>query len=110
MGPQVILNKLYKFTPLQSSYGVNSLALTEGKPQLMNIKDFISLFIKFREEIITNRTRNDLSKARDRTHILIGLAIAVSNVDKIIDIIKKSKDPNEAKRELLKSKWKSLSR
>jgi len=104
---QVILNKLYKFTPLQSSYGVNSLALTDGKPQLMNIKDFISLFIKFREEIITNRTRNDLSKARDRAHILIGLAIAVSNVDKIIDIIKKSKDPNEAKRELLKSKWKS---
>jgi DNA gyrase subunit A len=104
---QVILNKLYKFTPLQSSYGVNSLALTEGKPQLMNIKDFISLFIKFREEIVTNRTRNDLSKARDRAHILIGLAIAVSNVDKIIDIIKKSKDPSEAKRELLKSKWKS---
>ena len=104
---QVVLNKLYKFTPLQSSYGVNSLALTDGKPQLMNIKDFISLFIKFREEIITNRTRNDLSKARDRAHILIGLAIAVSNVDKIIDIIKKSKDPNEAKIALLKSKWKS---
>ena len=104
---QVILNKLYKFTPLQSSYGVNSLALTEGKPQLMNIKDFIRLFLKFREEIIANRTRNDLSKARDRAHILIGLAIAVSNVDKIISVIKKSKDPSDAKRELLKSKWKS---
>ena len=104
---QVVLNKLYKFTSLQSSYGVNSLALTRGKPKLMNIKEFISSFVEFREEVITGRTRFDLDKARDRAHVLIGLAIAVSNVDKIIEIIKKSKDPNTAKIELLKNKWSS---
>ena len=104
---QVILNKLYKFTSLQSSYGVNSLALTNGKPKLMNIKEFIHHFVHFRKEIISNRTRYDLSKARDRAHTLIGLAIAVANVDSIIDIIKSSKDPNEAKTSLLKTKWKT---
>ncbi len=104
---QVILNKLYKFTSLQSSYGVNSLALTNGKPKLMNIKEFIYHFIQFRKDIISNRTRHDLSKARDRAHILIGLAIAVANVDSVIDIIKSSKDPNEAKTSLLKTKWKT---
>ena len=87
---QVILNKLYKFTSLQSSYGVNSLALTNGKPKLMNIKEFIHHFVHFRKEIISNRTRYDLSKARDRAHTLIGLAIAVANVDSIIEIIKSS--------------------
>ncbi len=104
---QVILNKLYKFTSLQSSYGVNSLALTNGKPKLMNIKEFIHHFVQFRKDIISNRTRYDLSKARDRAHTLIGLAIAVANVDSIIDIIKSSKDPNEAKTSLLKTKWKT---
>ena len=104
---QVILNKLYKFTSLQSSYGVNSLALTNGKPKLMNIKEFIHHFVHFRKEIISNRTRYDLSKARDRAHTLIGLAIAVANVDSVIDIIKSSKDPNEAKTSLLKTKWKT---
>ncbi len=104
---QVILNKLYKFTSLQSSYGVNSLALTNGKPKLMNIKEFIYHFIQFRKDVISNRTRYDLSKARDRAHTLIGLAIAVANVDKVIDIIKSSKDPNEAKTSLLKTKWKT---
>ncbi len=104
---QVILNKLYKFTSLQSSYGVNSLALTNGKPKLMNIKEFIHHFVQFRKDIISNRTRYDLSKARDRAHTLIGLAIAVANVDSVIDIIKSSKDPNEAKTSLLKTKWKT---
>ena len=104
---QVVLNKLYKFTSLQSSYGVNSLALTGGKPKLMNIREFIHHFIEFRKEIISNRTRYDLTKARDRAHVLIGLAIAVANVDQIIEIIKSSKDPNEAKLSLLKAKWKS---
>ena len=102
---QVVLNKLYKFTSLQSSYGVNSLALLNGKPKLMNIKEFIHHFIEFRKEIISNRTRYDLGKSRDRAHVLIGLAIAVSNVDKIIEIIKTSKDPHEAKTSLLKNKW-----
>ena len=83
------------------------LPLTRGKPKLMNIKEFISSFVEFREEVITGRTRFDLDKARDRAHVLIGLAIAVSNVDKIIEIIKKSKDPNTAKIELLKNKWSS---
>ena len=104
---QVILNKLYKYTSLQSSYGVNSLALTNGKPKLMNIKEFIHHFVQFRKDIISNRTRYDLSKARDRAHTLIGLAIAVANVDSVIDIIKSSKDPNEAKTSLLKTKWKT---
>ena len=104
---QVILNKLYKFTPLQSSYGVNALALNDQRPQLMNIKDFLRHFINHREEIISLRTRYDLNKARDRAHVLTGLAIAISNVDQVIEIIKKSKDPSSAKIELLKTKWKS---
>tara|TARA_B100001142_G_scaffold9823_1_gene9535 strand:+ start:117 stop:2813 length:2697 start_codon:yes stop_codon:yes gene_type:complete len=104
---QVILNKLYKFTPLQSSYGVNALALNDQKPELMNIKDFLRHFINHREEIISLRTRYDLNKARDRAHVLTGLAIAISNVDQVIEIIKKSKDPSSAKIELLKTKWKS---
>jgi len=104
---QVILNKLYKFTPLQSSYGVNALALNDQKPELMNIKDFLRHFINHREEIISLRTRFDLNKARDRAHVLTGLAIAISNVDQVIEIIKKSKDPSTAKMELLKTKWKS---
>ena len=103
---QVVLNKLYKFTSLQRSYGVNSLALTKGKTKLMNIKELL-LLCWVREEVITGRTRFDLDKARDRAHVLIGLAIAVSNVDKIIEIIKKSTDPNTAKIELLKNKWSS---
>ncbi len=102
---QVVLNKLYKFTALQSSYGVNSLALVNRKPKLMNIKEFIHHFIEFRKEIIRNRTRYDLGKARDRAHVLIGLAVAVANVDQIIEIIKSSKDPNEARTSLLKTKW-----
>ena len=104
---QVILNKLFKFTPLQSSYGVNALALNDQKPELMNIKDFLKHFINHRDEIISLRTRFDLNKARDRAHVLTGLAIAISNVDQVIEIIKKSKDPNSAKLELLKTKWKS---
>ena len=104
---QVILNKLYKFTPLQSSYGVNALALNDQKPELMNIKDFLRHFINHREEIISLRTRYELNKARDRAHVLTGLAIAISNVDQVIEIIKNSKDPSSAKIELLKTKWKS---
>tara|TARA_B110001454_G_C12722320_1_gene435274 strand:+ start:1464 stop:4166 length:2703 start_codon:yes stop_codon:yes gene_type:complete len=104
---QVILNKLLKFTPLQSSYGVNALALTDHRPKLMNIKDFLRHFINHRVEIVSLRTRYDLNKARDRAHVLTGLAIAISNVDQVIEIIKKSKDPSSAKIELLKTKWKS---
>ena len=104
---QVILNKLFKYTPLQSSYGVNALALTDNRPKLMNIKDFIRYFVMHREEIVSLRTRYDLNKARDRAHVLTGLAIAISNVDQVIEIIKKSKDPSTAKIELLKTKWKS---
>ena len=73
----------------------------------MGIKDFLSDFVKFRVEIITNRTKFDLNKARDRAHLLIGLGVAIANVDKVIEIIKKSKDPADAKRELLKTKWKN---
>ena len=104
---QVILNKLFKFTPLQNSYGVNALALNDQKPEMMNIKDFLRHFINHRVEIISLRTRFDLNKARDRAHVLTGLAIAISNVDQVIEIIKSSKDPSSAKIELLKTKWKS---
>ena len=103
----VILNKLYRYTPLQSSYGVNALALTGGRPKLMGIRDFLTYFVKFRIEIITKRTKFDLNKARDRAHLLIGLGIAIANVDKVIEIIKQSKDPADARRELLKTKWKN---
>ena len=100
---QVILNKLFKFTSLQNSYGVNALALNDQKPEMMNIKDFLRHFINHRVEIISLRTRFDLNKARDRAHVLTGLAIAISNVDQVIEIIKSSKDPSSAKIELLKT-------
>lgn len=103
--PDVILNQLYHMTPLQSSFGVNMLALDQGRPRLMNIKDILEAFIRFREEVITRRTNFLLGKARDRAHVLIGLAMAVANIDEVIKIIRASKDANEAREELLKRDW-----
>lgn len=102
---EVILNQLYSFTPLQTSFGVNMLALDKGMPKLLNLKDVISSFVEFREEVVTKRTIFELNKARDRAHILIGLTIAVSNIDQVIAIIRSSKDPVEAKERLLEQKW-----
>jgi DNA gyrase subunit A len=101
----LILNQLYSYTPLQTSFGVNMLALTKGLPKLMNLKDVISAFIEFREEVVTKRTIYLLNKARDRAHVLLGLSIAVSNIDEVIRIIRAAKDPTEAKEQLMSRGW-----
>ncbi len=103
--PDVVLNQLYSFTPLQTSFGVNMLALDNGRPELMNIKHVIRSFITFREEVITRRTSFLLGKARDRAHVLIGLAIAVANIDEVIAVIRASADPNIAREELMSRDW-----
>lgn len=103
----VILNQLYSFTPLQSSFGVNMLALNQGRPELMNLLDVIRLFTNFRENVVARRTNFLLNKARDKTHILIGLAVAVANIDEIVDLIRKSKDSAQAKEKLLARSWPS---
>lgn len=103
--PDVVLNQLYKYTPLQTSFGVNMLALDDGRPKLMNLKDVIASFIRFREEVITRRTRFLLGKSRDRAHVLIGLAMAVANIDEIIHVIRNSPDPVVARKELMSREW-----
>ena len=103
--PDVVLNQLYRFTPLQSNFGVNMVALDAGRPQLMNLKDLLSLFVSFREQVVTRRTKFLLNKARDRAHILVGLAIAVANIDEIIRVIRTSPDPNTARDTLMSRDW-----
>ncbi|MBS0185310.1 MAG: DNA gyrase subunit A [Proteobacteria bacterium] len=103
--PEVVLNQLFKHTPLQTSFGVNLLALHEGRPLLMGIRRVLECFIEFREQVITNRTRFDLLKAQDRAHILIGLAIAVANIDPMIELIKKASDPQIAREKLMEIAW-----
>lgn len=102
---EVVLNQLYRFTPLQSNFPANMLALDSGRPQTMNLKDFLTLFIAFREQVITRRTKFLLNKARDRAHILVGLAIAVANIDEIIRVIRTSPDPNTARDTLMSRDW-----
>ena len=101
----VILNQLYKYTPLQTSFGMNMLAINNGRPMMMNLKEIIAAFIEFREEIIRRRTVYDLNKARERAHTLVGLAIAVENLDPVIELIRKAPSPNEAKDALLARAW-----
>ncbi len=101
----VVLNQLYAMTPLQTSFGVNMLALDNGRPELMNLKHVLTSFIAFREEVITRRTNFLLGKARDRAHVLVGLAIAVANIDEVIALIKASPDANVAREELMKRSW-----
>jgi DNA gyrase subunit A len=101
----VVLNQLYRFTALQSSFGVNTLALLRGRPQLMNLRELIAAFVEFREEVVERRTRFELAKARDRGHVLVGLAIAVVNIDEVIHIIRTSKDPAEARERLVGRDW-----
>ncbi len=103
--PDVVLNQLYSYTPLQTSFGVNLLALNNGRPQQMNVKEVLEAFIAFREQVITRRTNFLLNKARDRAHVLIGLAIAVANIDEVIAVIRAAKDPGEAKAELMRRDW-----
>ena len=101
----VVLNQLYRFTPLQSNFPANMLALDSGRPQTMNLKDLLTLFIAFREQVITRRTKFQLNKARDRAHILVGLAIAVANIDEMIRVIRTSPDPNTARDILMSRDW-----
>jgi len=101
----VVLNQLYRFTPLQSNFPANMLALDQGRPQTMTLKDFLTLFVAFREQVITRRTKFLLNKARDRAHILVGLAIAVANIDEVIRVIRTSPDPNTARDTLMSREW-----
>ncbi|MBV9564805.1 MAG: DNA gyrase subunit A, partial [Bradyrhizobium sp.] len=103
--PDVVLNQLYKFTPLQTTFGANMVALDNRRPQLMNLKDLLTVFVAFREQVVTRRTKFLLNKARDRAHILVGLAIAVANIDEIIRVIRTSPDPNTARDTLMSRDW-----
>ena len=103
--PDVVLNQLYRFTALQSSFGANMVALEGGRPQVMNLKDMLTSFVVFREEVIYRRTKHLLSKARDRAHVLVGLAIAVANIDEMIKLIRGAKDANEAREQLMERDW-----
>ena len=102
---EVILNQLYKFTSLQTSFGINMLALNKGVPELLNLKRSIQLFIDFRKDVIFKRTKFHLRKTREKAHILLGLSIALENIDKVIDIIKSSNDTNDAREKLIAFKW-----
>jgi DNA gyrase subunit A len=102
---EVILNQLYRFTPLQSSFGVNMLALNRGRPEQMGLRPLIDCFLEAREEIVVRRTKFELTKARDRGHVLVGLAIAVANIDEFIAIIRSSRDPAEARERLTAREW-----
>ena len=105
--PDVVLNNLFKQTQLQDSFGMNMVALIDGQPKLLNLKEILDAFLRHRREVITRRTVYDLKKARDRGHVLEGLAVALENVDEMIKIIKSAKTPPEAKIELMKQTWKS---
>ena len=101
----VVLNQLYRFTPLQSSFGVNMLALNRGRPEQMGLRPLLEIFLEFREEVVVRRTRFELGQARDRGHVLVGLAIAVANIDEVIHIIRSSGDPAEARERLAARDW-----
>jgi DNA gyrase subunit A len=103
--PEVVLNQLYRFTPLQSSFGCNVVALDAGRPQVMTLKDLLTLFVAFREEVVSRRTKFLLNKARDRAHVLVGLAIAVANIDEVIRVIRASQDATEAREALMGRDW-----
>ncbi len=104
--PETIKRQLYKNTQIESSFGFNTLAIVEGKPQTCTLKDFLSNFLTFREDVVIKKTKFDLQKAEERAHILIGLSVSVENLDKIIKIIRSSKTPDDAKVSILKTKWK----
>jgi DNA gyrase subunit A len=101
----VVLNQLYRYTPLQSSFGVNTVALDGGRPKVMTLRDMLAAFIAFREDVISRRTKFLLGKARDRAHVLVGLAIAVANIDEVIKLIRGSKDASEAREGLMGRDW-----
>ena len=104
--PETVRRQLYKLTNIESSFGFNTLAIVDKKPKILNLKEFISEFLKFREETVIKRVKFDLKKAEERAHILIGIAVAVENIDEVIKIIKNSKNTENAKKSLLSKKWK----
>jgi len=101
----VILNQLYRFSPLQTSFGANLVALNGGRPETLTLKDLLSTFVAFREEVVSRRTKHLLRKARDRAHVLVGLAIAVANIDEVIRLIRTAPDPATARAELMGRSW-----
>ena len=101
----VVLNQLYRFTPLQSSFGANIVALNGGRPETMTLRDMIQAFVEFREEVVSRRTKFLLGKARERAHVLCGLAIAVANIDEVIRLIRAAPDPNTAREQLMERRW-----
>ena len=103
--PEVVLNQLFKFTQLQTSFGCNMLALDHGRPRQFTLKEFLEAFVAFREEVITRRTVYELNKAREKAHLLAGLAVAVVNIDDVIALIRNAKNPAEAQAGLLAKKW-----
>ena len=104
--PETIKRQLYKNTQIESSFGFNTLAIVDGKPKTCNLKDFLTSFLSFREDVVIKKTKFDLKKAEERAHILLGLSVSVENLDKIIKIIRSSKTPDDAKQSILKTKWK----
>ncbi len=104
--PETVKRQLYKYTSLESSFSFNTLAIVDRKPKNCNLKDFLESFLKFREDVVVKKTKFDLKKAEDRAHILIGLSVSVENIDKVIKIIRSSKNPEQAKNSLLNSSWK----
>ncbi|HAD28223.1 MAG TPA: DNA gyrase subunit A [Rhodobacteraceae bacterium] len=106
--PEVVLNQLYRFTPMQTSFGCNMLALNGGRPEQLTLRDFLTYFLNFREEVVARRTVFELRKARERSHVLCGLAVAVSNVDEIVATIRTSADPAEAREKLMTRLWPAI--
>jgi DNA gyrase subunit A len=102
---EVVLNQLYRFTPMQTSFGCNMLALNGGRPETLTLRNFLSYFIDFREDVVARRTAFELRKARERSHILCGLAVAVSNVDEVVATIRRSADAAEARKALMERRW-----
>ncbi len=103
--PDVVLNQLYRFTPMQTSFGCNMLALHGGRPEQLTLRDFLTHFITFREDVVARRTAYDLRKARERSHVLCGYAVAVSNVDEVVATIRASADAPEARVKLMERRW-----
>ena len=104
--PETVKRQLFKYTTIESSFGFNTLAIVDNKPKTCNLKEFLENFLKFREDVVIKKTKFDLKKAEERAHILIGLSVSVENLDKVIKIIRKSKNPDDAKKSLLNIKWK----
>jgi len=103
--PEVVLNQIWRNTPAQSNFAANMLAIKGGRPEVMNLRDFLQAFIQFREEVITRRTKFELNKARDRAHILLGLVVAVSNLDEVVVMIRSAPNPATARQRLMAKEW-----